>query len=48
MNVKLISQTVPVDPEMASNMMELTAYIARVSNPSNQQNKETSERLINY
>nr|QMP82866.1 MAG: thymidylate synthase (FAD) [Caudoviricetes sp.] len=48
MNVKLISYTVPADPEIASNMMELTAYIARVSNPSNQQNKETSERLINY
>ena len=48
MNVKLISYTVPANPEIASNMMELTAYIARVSNPSNQQNKETSERLINY
>ena len=48
MNVKLISYTVPADPEIASNMMELTAYIARVSNPSNQNNKETSERLINY
>lgn len=48
MNVKLISHTVPVDPEIASNLMELTAYIARVSNPSNQNNKETSERLINY
>ncbi len=48
MKVKLISYTVPADPEIASNMMELTAYIARVSNPSNQNNKETSERLINY
>ena len=48
MNVKLISYTVPVDSEIATNMMELTAYIARVSNPSNQQNKETSERLIKY
>lgn len=48
MKVKLISYTVPADPEIASNMMELTAYIARVSNPSNQHNKETSERLINY
>ena len=48
MNAKLISYTVPANPEIASNMMELTAYIARVSNPSNQNNKETSERLINY
>lgn len=48
MNVKLISYTKPVDEEIATNMMELTAYVARVSNPSNQLNKETSERLINY
>lgn len=48
MDVKLISYTTPVDETMASNLMELIAYIARVSNPSNQFNKETSERLINY
>jgi thymidylate synthase (FAD) len=30
------------------NMQELVAYCARVSNPSNQNNKETSEKLINY
>lgn len=48
MQVKLISYTKPVDGEIATNMMELTAFIARVSNPSNQLNKETSEKLINY
>jgi thymidylate synthase (FAD) len=30
------------------NVQELIAYCARVSNPSNQMNKETSERLIKY
>jgi thymidylate synthase (FAD) len=30
------------------NMQELVAYCARVSNPSNQNNKETSEKLIKY
>lgn len=48
MSVKLISYTKPVDETLATNLLELTAYIARVSNPSNQHNKETSEKLINY
>jgi thymidylate synthase (FAD) len=30
------------------NMQELIAFCARVSNPSNQSNKETSEKLIRY
>jgi thymidylate synthase (FAD) len=30
------------------NMTELIAFCARVSNPSNQSNKETSEKLIRY
>lgn len=30
------------------SLMELVAYCARVSNPSNQANTETSERLIQY
>src|SRR5210317_2094143 len=30
------------------NCQELIAYCARVSNPANQINKETSEKLINY
>jgi thymidylate synthase (FAD) len=30
------------------NLQELVAYCARVSNPSNQNNTETSEKLIRY
>ncbi len=30
------------------DLQELVAFCARVSNPSNQSNKETSEKLIRY
>jgi thymidylate synthase (FAD) len=51
MNVKLISYTVPnleLFEAGIEDMQELVAYCARVSNPSNQLNTETSENLINY
>jgi thymidylate synthase (FAD) len=50
MTVKLISYSrVPDGSELElNNVQELIAYCARVSNPSNQMNKETSERLIKY
>jgi len=51
MNVKLLSYSQPTE-EFASlgidDAQELIAYCARVSNPSNQFNTETSEKLINY
>jgi thymidylate synthase (FAD) len=51
MNVKLLSYSQPT-AEFASlgidDAQELIAYCARVSNPSNQLNTETSEKLINY
>ena len=48
MSVKLISHsTAPVDTGL-DNVQELIAYCAKVSNPNNQINKETSERLIRY
>jgi len=51
MNVKLLSYSQPT-PEFANmgitDAQELIAYCARVSNPSNQLNVETSERLIRY
>ena len=48
MKVKLISHsTAPVDSEL-DNVQELIAYCAKVSNPTNQINSETSERLIKY
>ena len=51
MNVRLISySTTPetVDFKDINNAQDLIAYCARVSNPSNQINSETSERLIRY
>jgi thymidylate synthase (FAD) len=47
MKVELISYTQPAE-YFAENMTELVAFCARVSNPSNQMNKETSEKLIRY
>ncbi len=51
MNVRLISYSQPTE-EFATlgvdDAQELIAYCARVSNPSNQFNTETSEKLIKY
>jgi thymidylate synthase (FAD) len=51
MNVKLISSSQPTE-ELRNlgidNAQDLVAYCARVSNPSNQFNTETSSKLINY
>jgi thymidylate synthase (FAD) len=47
MKVELISYSTPAE-YFAENMTELIAFCARVSNPSNQNNKETSEKLIRY
>lgn len=51
MTVKLLSYSQPTK-EFADlgidDAQELIAYCARVSNPSNQLNTETSEKLINY
>ena len=51
MNVRLLSYSQPTE-EFASlgvdDAQELIAYCARVSNPSNQFNTETSEKLIKY
>lgn len=47
MKVKLISYSKPVI-EGLNTPTDLVAYCARVSNPSNQHNSETSEKLIQY
>ena len=51
MNVRLVSYSQPTS-EFAdmgiADAQELIAYCARVSNPSNQFNTETSEKLIRY
>ena len=56
MKVKLISYSKPTRrfrlenglDEKAEHMQDLVAYCARVSNPSNQLNTETSTKLLNY
>jgi thymidylate synthase (FAD) len=50
MKVKLVSFTVPCteDLPLDSDVLDLIAYCARVSNPSNQQNTDTSDKLIKY
>ena len=49
MKVKLISCSQAVElPEYIKTPQELVAYCARVSNPANQLNTETSEKLIRY
>ena len=47
MKIELISYSQP-ESHFAENMTELVAFCARVSNPSNQSNKDTSEKLIRY
>jgi len=51
MNVKLLSYSQPTEEfvnQGIDNAQELIAFCARVSNPSNQFNTETSEKLIKY
>ena len=51
MKVKLISYSTPtedISSEGINDAQELVAFCARVSNPSNQLNTETSEKLIKY
>lgn len=51
MKIKLISYSQPTEEikqEGLHNAQDLVAYCARVSNPANQHNTETSEKLIRY
>tara|TARA_Y100000748_G_scaffold267804_1_gene238975 strand:- start:112 stop:774 length:663 start_codon:yes stop_codon:yes gene_type:complete len=51
MKVKLISYSTPTEEFLndgIDNAQELVAFCARVSNPTNQLNTETSEKLIKY
>jgi thymidylate synthase (FAD) len=50
MKVNLISHTIACGEDMdrVADIGDLIAFCARVSNPSNQHNIETNERLINY
>jgi thymidylate synthase (FAD) len=49
--VRLISYTQPVDEiknQGINDALELVAFCARVSNPSNQYNSESAEKLVRY
>jgi len=51
MKVRLIGYTQPVEDmthEYLGDIQDLIAFCARVSNPTNQNNKATSEKLLNY
>lgn len=51
MKIKLVSYSQPTEEfrnQNISDALDLVAYCARVSNPSNQFNTETSEKLIKY
>ena len=50
MKVRLISYSQPHEEELyvGNDIQELIAYCARVSNPSNQLNEDTSAKLLNY
>lgn len=50
MKAKVLFPTTPITSniEGIETVSEFIAYCARVSNPSNQMNTETSERLLNY
>ncbi len=49
MNVKLISYSQsPIEDFDYQSSLDLVAYCARVSNPSNQNNRATSEKLVKY
>jgi thymidylate synthase (FAD) len=46
MSAKLVSYSKPIDQDIS--MLDLVAYCARVSNPSNQSNTQTNEKLVHY
>jgi len=49
MNVELVAITKPVKSNLLEfSSEELMAYVARVSNPSNQMNTKTSSKLLGY
>ena len=49
MQIKLISYSKPFEEmEGVSDVQDLIAYCARVSNPSNQTNKKTAEKLLSF
>ena len=48
MSVSLISYSTPTNTNFGTTLLDNVAYCARVSNPSNQNNTATSEKLVRY
>ena len=48
MKVILKAHSIPSHDNVGNSILDLISYCARVSNPSNQSNTETSEKLIRY
>lgn len=48
MTVKVIAFTKPIDDEFGRNLSEFIAYVARISNPGNQWNHDTAQKLLDY
>jgi len=48
MNVKVVAVTQPVNIDGVDTAEEFVAYCARVSNPSNQLNNDTADKLLAY
>lgn len=46
-SVRLVAKTIP-EPFLEATSDDFIAYVARVSNPSNQNNHETAPRLLKY
>ena len=48
-NVKLMSYSQPpAGSDISNDLLQMVAFCARVSNPSNQNNEATSEKLVQY
>ena len=48
-NVRVVSYSKPaIGVDLKDDLLQMVAYCARVSNPSNQNNEETAEKLVKY
>ena len=48
MSVSLVSHSTPTNSDFGKTLLDNVAYCARVSNPANQNNTATSEKLVRY
>ncbi len=48
MSASLVSHSAPINPDFGKTLLDNVAYCARVSNPANQNNTATSEKLVKY